>query len=466
LHEADLTGDLLIRGGCELLCLPAEFEPERRSSTSIGWCDPRQEAGDLLWPEKVTQVNLEELKLTLGSYRYAGQYQQRPAPSEGGIFQRSWWRFWGPAHMDLPPVQVKTSSGQISIPAVPIPAQFDTTIQSWDLAFKDHATSDYVVGQVWAATKADRYLLDQVRIKADMPATKKAIKDLSQKWPKAVTILVEDKANGPAVIQELQHEMSGLIAVNPEGGKVARAQAASPQVESGNVYLPHPAIAPWVDDFIEEAAAFPCGRKDDQVDAMTQALNRLRKTGTYYSVPEERITANPFAIPAEWPRAFAMAISAEGVSAVWGTRDPGGTIYLYAEHSLAHAEPSENARAIKAQGDWIPGVINLSHMPRSLAEKSAITRIYRDRGLTVTPAASVEEAGILKFWQLLASNKLKIFLSLPMLLAAYRSNDNQSPLLLCCQSMVISGSNRMRTKDLKFRPPFEPTYDGPRSWML
>ena len=89
LHEADLTGDLLAKGGYDLLCLPAEFEPERRCATSIGWSDPRQESGELLWPEKVSQVDLDGLKTTLGSYRYAAQYQQRPSPAEGGVFKRS-----------------------------------------------------------------------------------------------------------------------------------------------------------------------------------------------------------------------------------------------------------------------------------------------------------------------------------------------------------------------------------------
>lgn len=94
---------------------------------------------------------------------------------------------------------------------------------------------------------------------------------MSEKWPKAAAKLVEDKANGLAVIQELKHEIQGLIEVTPEGGKLGRAHAVSPQVESGNVYLPHPLIRPWVDDFIEKATAFPNGRHDDQVDTMTQA---------------------------------------------------------------------------------------------------------------------------------------------------------------------------------------------------
>ncbi len=236
LHEADLTGDLLLRGGYELLCLPAEFEPERRCSTVIGWTDSRKESGDLLWPEKVTRANLEELKVSLGSYRYAGQYQQRPSPAEGGIFKRRWWRYWRPAHLDLPPVQLRTSDGEmLSIQAVPVPAQFDSMIQSWDTAFKDLATSDYVVGQVWGAIKADRFLLDQCRGRMDMPSTKEALKDMTKRWPKTAVKLIEDKANGPAVIQELRHDVSGLVEVNPEGGKIARANAVAPQAESGNI---------------------------------------------------------------------------------------------------------------------------------------------------------------------------------------------------------------------------------------
>jgi hypothetical protein len=122
LHEADLTGDLLARGGYELLMLPAEFEPERRCSTSIGWTDPRKEYGELLWPARVSRVDLERLKIDLGSYRYAGQYQQRPSPTEGGIFKRSWWRYWRPPHLELAPVQVRTQDGEYqTIQAVPLP---------------------------------------------------------------------------------------------------------------------------------------------------------------------------------------------------------------------------------------------------------------------------------------------------------------------------------------------------------
>jgi len=143
------------------------------------------------------------------------------------------------------------------------------------MTFKDTKNSNYVVGQVQAARGADRYLLDQIRDRLDLPGTLLAVRRLSAQWPSAHLKLVEDKANGPAVIQSLRHEIGGLVEVNPEGGKISRAAAASPQLESGNWYLPHPLLKSWVGGFIEECAAFPTGAHDDQVDAWSQGAGRL-----------------------------------------------------------------------------------------------------------------------------------------------------------------------------------------------
>ena len=250
-HENDLAGHVLQQGGYEELKLPAEYEGSQQV-TSIGWRDPRTEPGELLWPERFGQEEVEALKRTMGSYAAAGQLQQRPAPAAGGILKRHWWKFYREA-----------------------PRPFSEVIQSWDCAFKDTRTSDFVVGQVWGRHGADKYLLDQVRGRMDCPATIQAVKRLSEKWPQTQAKLVEDKANGPAVIATLKHEIVGLIAVNPEGGKEVRAHAVSPQIEAGNVYLPDPTIAPWIGGFIDECAAFPNGAYDDQVDAMSQALVRL-----------------------------------------------------------------------------------------------------------------------------------------------------------------------------------------------
>lgn len=109
----------------------------------------------------------------------------------------------------------------------------------------------------------------------DFPTTLQTVRSMTAKWPQARAKLIEDKANGTAVIATLKREISGLIAIEPQGGKVVWAHAVSPDIEAGNVWLPDPSIAPWIHDFIEECAAFPNGVNDDQVDGMTQALNRL-----------------------------------------------------------------------------------------------------------------------------------------------------------------------------------------------
>jgi predicted phage terminase large subunit-like protein len=119
----------------------------------------------------------------------------------------------------------------------------------------------------------------------DCPITVKAVRHVSQRWQSSLAKLIEDKANGSAVIQMLSSEIPGILPVNPEGGKVARAAAVSPLIEAGNVYLPHPQFMPWVNEFIEECAAFPNGAHDDQVDAMTQALLRWNMVPREPAVP-------------------------------------------------------------------------------------------------------------------------------------------------------------------------------------
>lgn len=275
LHEQDLSGHVLEQGGYEHLCLPAEYEPTTMV-TGIGWSDPRREPGDLLWPERFGHDELAALKTSLGSRAAAGQLQQRPAPSEGGMFKRASWRFWHLPNQPLPPVMLRLPNGSyLERPSVELPDRFDEQLQSWDMTFKDTKSSDFVCGQVWGAVQADRYLLDQILGQLDFTATITAFRSLTAKWPRVRRKLVEDKANGPAVISTLHREIGGIVAVNPQGGKMSRAHAAEPFVESGNYYLPHPNLAPWVDGFIEELATFPGGRHDDQVDALSQAHIKL-----------------------------------------------------------------------------------------------------------------------------------------------------------------------------------------------
>src|SRR5580704_3202604 len=276
-HQRDLSGHLLEKGNFEHLCLPAEYEGPSRA-TSIGFSDPRTELDELLWFERFGPQEIADLKVSLGSYAAAGQLQQRPSPAGGGIIKRWWFKFWQPPGANLPPILVRFQDGSVQQIIAHEASRVDEQVQSWDCAFKDLETSDYVVGQVWGRFGPNFLLLDQVRARMDCPATVKAVQEMSAKWPGCCAKLIEDKANGSAVIQMLANKIPGILPVNPSGGKIARASAISPLIEAGNVYLPHPQLYPWVNDFIEECAAFPNGAHDDQVDAMTQVILRWHMT--------------------------------------------------------------------------------------------------------------------------------------------------------------------------------------------
>lgn len=255
-HEGDWTGHVLRQFGWDHLCIPMEWEPERVGAkadgiprrTAIGWSDPRSAPGELMDPVRFPDSVLAQERRK-GTYRYAGQYQQRPAPADGSIFLRGWWRFY----TVLP--------------------ELEEVIQSWDMSFTDSARSAYVVGQVWGRKGADKYLLDQVRDRMGFTAACGAVVALSAKWPQACAKLIEAKANGPAIIDALKAKIAGLIAVEPDGSKEARAHAVSPEVEAGNVYLPED--AEFTSDFLDEVTRFPNGVFKDQVDTFTQAVRRF-----------------------------------------------------------------------------------------------------------------------------------------------------------------------------------------------
>jgi len=258
-HEDDLAGRLLKLAKSDpaaeqwtVVCFPAIADGQLMD------CDPRK-AGEPLWPERYSLETLLKTKATSGGYGWESLYQQRPSSPSGNILNRSWWKYYRQP-----------------------PSKFDSVIQSWDCSFKDSAGTDFVVGQVWGKAGADKYLLDQVRARMDFPASIASILALSAKWPKATVKLIEDKANGPAIISTLKHRIAGLIPIEPAGGKIVRAQAASPDIEAGNVYLPE--NTSWVNDFVEECANFPNGAHDDQVDAMSQAINYLNNCNTYFDV--------------------------------------------------------------------------------------------------------------------------------------------------------------------------------------
>lgn len=264
-HENDLAGQLIANDHDQqwrVINIPAQCETP--DTDPLG----RELDEYLLSARGRTVEQWQQTRRDVGERGWTALYQGRPAPAEGGMLKRHWWCF------DDAPVAYVKPDGTMHAHGM------DTVIQSWDMAFKDTKDASYVVGQVWAKRGADAHLLDQVRDRMDFPATCRAVEALSKRWPQATLKLVEDKANGPAVIAQLRQKVGGLVPVTPQGSKEARAAGVSPFVESGNVYLPARSREPWVDGFIGECAAFPAGANDDQVDAMSQGLARLLLGGS------------------------------------------------------------------------------------------------------------------------------------------------------------------------------------------
>lgn len=256
----------------------------------------------------------EALRRSVGSYGWAALYQQSPSPAKGAVFDVGWWRFWvDPEHSDL---VSRLEDGSLDPYGKTVLVDPDTDwaqgrwLDSWDMAFKGKDTSDYVVGQRWVMTGPYRYLVHQSRARRSFPSTLAHIKTwLDPLDPASPPFsayvherVVEDKANGSAVIDTLRTSVSGMVAVNPTESKVARARSVTPEIETGHVLLPHPAMRgyEWVTDLLDELRGFPTAAHDDQVDALTQALHRLRGRG------EGRVTV-PRSLPAGPSRTGGLA---------------------------------------------------------------------------------------------------------------------------------------------------------------
>jgi hypothetical protein len=210
--------------------MPMIAEEEARKPTFLGWTDKRK-AGELLMPARFPKAIIDQEKITLGSSAFAGQMQQRPSPVGGDKFKREWWQYWrnpkDPWKV-YPPRPRGTRVGN----AIPLPEKFDAIWQTWDMAFKDGEKNDFVVGLTIGISGAYRFVLERRRARMSFTETKKQTKEMARKW-NPTGILVEGKANGPAVINALSEEVPGIIDVNPEGGKESRAACMSRKPKRG-----------------------------------------------------------------------------------------------------------------------------------------------------------------------------------------------------------------------------------------
>jgi predicted phage terminase large subunit-like protein len=146
-------------------------------------------------------------------------------------------------------------------------------LQSWDMTFADKESSDFVCGGVWAVSWPNAYLVDVINERLSFTDTCVAVREMSKKYPRTITKLVEKKANGPAVVNVLVKELPGFVEIEPLGGKISRANAASPMFKGMNVFLNEKGT--WVTKYKKQMQNFPASANDDMVDMTSQAIAHI-----------------------------------------------------------------------------------------------------------------------------------------------------------------------------------------------
>jgi predicted phage terminase large subunit-like protein len=294
LHERDISGHILddIKGW-EHICIPAEWDGKVRK-TSLGVYDPRQKKGELICPERFGEKEITTLKQLLGTYGTAGQLQQDPTPSEGGILKTNHFKLW-PADSGLPP--------------------FEYILQSYDCAFTEKTTGDPTACSVWAmfTHKGARnaMLIDAWDEHLSYPDLRaRAVKDWTTEYggmtkdspysraKRPDRILVEAKASGQSLLQDLRLAKVPAVGYNPgQADKVSRAHQAAPTLELGLLWVPESKKnlgqpVSWAASFLKQLGKFPVAEHDDYVDTFTQAVIYLKNDG-WFELPQAKDIDEP-----------------------------------------------------------------------------------------------------------------------------------------------------------------------------
>lgn len=258
LHPDDLTGHLLAKPGQNWTQLELPAIAKRRELFFVPHLgEVVREIGDVLHPGHEGMSELDILKEALGSHAFSAQYQQEPMPEEGAMLKYGWIK-----RFDAMPAE-------------------GIIVQSWDTAIKAGSGNDFSTCSTWkmverdAAQEAGFYLLDMLAERMEYPELRRAVLTQAERWqPEA--ILVEDKASGQSLLQDLRREMRlPLIAIRPFQNKVQRFAAVTPLFEAGKVFFPY--YMGWLGDLEAELLAFPHVPHDDQTDSVSQFLHWARE---------------------------------------------------------------------------------------------------------------------------------------------------------------------------------------------
>jgi predicted phage terminase large subunit-like protein len=258
LHQDDLAGHVLDQGAWEVLSFSAIAEEDEAHiiEDSLGTRHFTRKAGEALQPERESLNTLKSIRQTIGEYNFASQYQQNPMPLGGAIVKSDWLRYYDVSSR---------------------PSSFSCVLQSWDTANKSGELNDFSVGTTWGVFDEHYYLLDVFRRRLNYPELKRAVIEQARLYH-VDSILIEDKASGTQLIQDLEKDcLFGLKPYDapPGADKILRLHAQTALFESGRVLLP--ASATWLEEYVRELTSFPGAKYDDQVDSTTQALDYLKK---------------------------------------------------------------------------------------------------------------------------------------------------------------------------------------------
>jgi predicted phage terminase large subunit-like protein len=255
LHEDDLVGHVLGQEQWEVVRFPAIAETDEEHQIETIWearCFTRRQ-GEPLHPDREPLDTLDRIRRTIGEYNFAGQYQQSPAPLGGGLVKAEWFKRYRENER---------------------PERFDRIVQSWDTANKATELSDFSVCTTWGVKGKNLFLLAVFRRRLEYPALKRAVRE-QQSLFAANEVLIEDKASGTQLIQELITDgCHAVTRYQPTCDKIMRLNAQTAMIENF-VHLPE--TAPWLDEYLHELTVFPKGKHDDQVDSTAQFLDWFKK---------------------------------------------------------------------------------------------------------------------------------------------------------------------------------------------